>query len=255
MLKTLQTAQEPDELLFTSLPQACGLAPIRQTDPNDELAARTFRKRLVKALHELETAYEQLLGQGRQLLHEAFGVRSNSEQLRADLRVRASYLVERCLESVMKRFTLAATDETLADTAWLESLMMILADKPAHTWSDDDCAAFELKLNDVAQQFKRMEALQKDVAATGKVGFEAYRLVLTEADGHEVNQVLWVDKAEQEALDREVDEILDNPRLRNNPKLRQALMVGLAKEKLREAKPEDEIKVARRRGKRKAAAE
>lgn len=252
VLKTLQTAQEPDELLFTSLPQACGLAPIRHTDPNDESAARTFRKRLVKALHELEITYENLLSVGRQLLHAAFGVRSSAEHLRSDLRVRASYLVDRCLEPMLKRFTLAATDITLADTEWLESLMMILADKPAHAWSDDDRAAFELKLNDVAQQFKRLEALQKDIAATHHEGFEAYRLTLTKADGHELNQVVWIDQTQEDQLNRLVDEILDKPTLRNDAKLRQALIAKLAREVL-QVETSDDLKEARqRRGKRKA---
>jgi hypothetical protein len=252
VLKTLQTAQEPDELLFTSLPQACGLVPIRHTDPNDEMAARTFRKRLVKALHELEITYENLLSTGRQLLHSAFGVRSSPEHLRADLRVRASYLVDRCLEPMLKRFTLAATDNLLADTEWLESLMMILVDKPAHTWSDDDRAAFELKLNDVAQQFKRLEALQKDMAATSQEGFEAYRLTLTEADGHELNRVVWIDQDQEEHLNRLVDEILDKPTLRNDSKMRQALIARLAKEVL-QVEAQDEMKAARKRqSKRKA---
>ena len=256
VLKTLQTAQEPDELLFTSLPQACGLAPIRHTDPNDEMAARVFRKRLVKALHELEITYETLLGKGRELLHAAFGVRSSLEHLRADLRVRASYLVERCLEPTLRRFTLSATDDLLSDTAWLESLLMILADKPAHSWSDADRSAFELRLNDLARQFKRLEALQKDTAATSKEGFEAYRLTLTEADGHEQNQVLWVDDAQKDEASRLVDKILDEPTLRNNPTLRQAVLARLAKEVL-QVEAVDEIKAVRskvgKRGKRRAA--
>ena len=198
---------------------------------------------------------------GRELLHAAFGVRSSLEHLRADLRVRASYLVERCLEPMLRRFTLAATDETLSDTAWLESLLMILADKPAHSWSDEDRANFELRLNDLARQFKRLEALQKDTAATSKEGFEAYRLTLTEADGHEQNQVLWVDHAQQDEASRLVDKILDEPTLRNNPALRQAVLARLAKEVL-QVEAVDEVKavrskvgkrVGKQRGKRKAA--
>ncbi|MFM7426319.1 MAG: hypothetical protein ACKO7W_15220 [Elainella sp.] len=250
VLTTLQTAQEPDELLFTSLPQACGLAPIRHTDPTDQTAARTFRKRLVKALHELEIAYETLLSTGRQWFHAAFGVRSSPDQLRADLRVRASYLVDRCLEPLLKRFTLAATDSSLTDTEWLESLMMILADKPAHTWSDDDRAGFELRLNDVARQFQRLEALQTEMAATHQEGFEAYRLTLTEADGHELNRVVWVDQNQEEFLDRLVDEILNQPSLRNDPKLRQALLAKLAKEELQteaQTRAQNELQAARKR--------
>jgi len=57
----LQTAeaQEPDELLFTSLPQACGLSPI-VGEADDGTTATTFRTKLVAALQEIRlrmTAY------------------------------------------------------------------------------------------------------------------------------------------------------------------------------------------------------
>jgi hypothetical protein len=165
------------------------------------------------------------------------------------LQVRASYLVDHCLEPTLKRFTLAATDSTLADRKWLESLMMILADKPAHTWADDDRAAFELKLSDLAKQFKRLEALQKDMAATQQEGFMAYRLTLTQSDGNELNQMLWIDQDQESQLDELVEGILAQPAvqsaLRQNRQLGQGLIAKLAQQFLQSETP-DEIGQARR---------
>jgi len=42
VLQTLQQAQEPDELLFTSLPKACGLPPIIAGDEEDGTLAKTL---------------------------------------------------------------------------------------------------------------------------------------------------------------------------------------------------------------------
>jgi len=44
-LQTLRDSQEPDELLFTSLPQACGLSPIVVGgEADDGTTAIIFRK-------------------------------------------------------------------------------------------------------------------------------------------------------------------------------------------------------------------
>ena len=69
VLQTLQQAQEPDELLFTSFPKACGLPLIVASDEDDGTVAKTLRKKLVTALHEIQTAYDCLLTECQSLLH------------------------------------------------------------------------------------------------------------------------------------------------------------------------------------------
>jgi len=77
-----------------------------------------FRKKLVAALHEIQTAYDCLLSECQTLLYDAFAVRS-SDKLREDLRVRASYLVGQCLEPSLRRFTL--NNDTARAREWLEA--------------------------------------------------------------------------------------------------------------------------------------
>ena len=52
--KALLEAKEPDELLFTALPQACGLPPIVAGDDQDRNLVKQFRKKLVIALSSLQ---------------------------------------------------------------------------------------------------------------------------------------------------------------------------------------------------------
>jgi hypothetical protein len=61
VLQILQQAPEPDELLFTALPKACGLTPIGTSEGEDGTRAKTLRKKLVSALREIQTAYDELL--------------------------------------------------------------------------------------------------------------------------------------------------------------------------------------------------
>lgn len=82
VLQALKRDQEPDELVFTSLPQACGLPAITTGKAEDATTAKTLRGKLVEALREIQTAYDRLLNDCQTQLYEAFGIRSPETRLR-----------------------------------------------------------------------------------------------------------------------------------------------------------------------------
>ncbi|MBE9205893.1 hypothetical protein IQ244_05070 [Nostoc sp. LEGE 06077] len=235
ILKALQTTVEPDELLFKALPAACNLPAIGTEAGDDGVTARTLRTKLVHALRDIHTAYDQLLSDCQKLIYEAFGVRSPETKLREDLRVRANYLAGKCIEPLLKRFIRAASDETKTDAQWLEALVMIVADKPAESWTDDDATAFEMKLADLVRRFKNLEALQKEVAAKGE-GFEARRITITRPDGNDINRMVWVDHKRESQVEKIVDEIL--AKLPDDQQLRQAILAMLSERILNPDLPE-----------------
>jgi hypothetical protein len=212
VIQTLLQTQEPDTLLFTALPQACGLDPIRvegEHTSDNVIIARTFREALVQLLREIHTAYELLLKDCELLLYSAFGLRSNQDQLRQDLQFRARYLLGNCADSSLDRFVRAAVNETSEQRVWLEALLMIVADKPAEAWSDADRTLFEVKLGDLARRFRNLEALQKEVASYSKGGFEARRITVTQPDGKEIHQMVWMDHEQRTKLAPMVKQILE----------------------------------------------
>jgi hypothetical protein len=227
VLQNLQKAQEPDELLFTSLPLACGLNPIVVGDEDDGTVARTLCKKLVTVLHEIQTAYDRLLGECQILLHNAFAVRSTEEKLRQDLRVRASYLSGQVLERRVMSFVKAAVDENASDTEWLEALLMIVVDKPAKSWTDEDVTNFELNLSDLARRFKNLEALQKDSQTRDSEGFEARKITVTRPDGQETHSLIWFENKNQVEIDAAVGKILEMLSQYNNPQFEQAVVAKL----------------------------
>ncbi|MEB3884306.1 hypothetical protein [Lyngbya sp. CCY1209] len=226
VLQALKRDQEPDELVFTSLPQACGLPAITTGKAEDTTTAKTLRGKLVEALREIQTAYDCLLNDCQAQLYEAFGIRSPETRLREDLRVRASYISGQCLERILKSFARAAADESKSDRQWLEALVMIVADKPAESWTDADATGFEMKLSDIARRFKNLEALQKEVAAKGE-GFEARRITVTRPDGEETHRMVWVEHESEDKIEALVEDILQNSLVRDNPQLQQALVAKL----------------------------
>ncbi|WP_414574602.1 hypothetical protein [Anabaena sp. CCY 9402-a] len=235
ILKALQTTVEPDELLFKALPAACNLPPIGTETGDDGVTARTLRTKLVHALREIHTAYDHLLSDCQKLIYEAFGVRSPETKLREDLRVRANYLAGKCIEPLLKRFIRAASDESKSDAQWLEALVMIVADKPAESWTDDDVTAFEMKLADLVRRFKNLEALQKEVAAKGE-GFEGRRITMTRPDGQEIHRMVWVDHERESQVEKIVDKILAE--LPDEQQLRQAILARLSERILNADLPE-----------------
>ncbi|MEM9510695.1 MAG: hypothetical protein AAGA16_23925, partial [Cyanobacteria bacterium P01_E01_bin.35] len=184
VLQALKNTGEPDKLLFTELPQACGFPAINRSEDDNGITAKDFRIKLVEVIQELNKAYENLLSECQSLLLDAFGVRRGEPKLREDLRVRSNYLIGKCIEPTLKRFTKAAIDETVDDGQWLKALVMIVADKPAESWTDRDVTRFEIELADLVRKFQNLEALQKETTAKGE-GFEARRITVTHADGQE----------------------------------------------------------------------
>jgi hypothetical protein len=224
VLQALQQTVEPDELLFKELPQACHLPPINTGEADDGTTAKTLRTKLVQILRELHTAYDRLLSDCQTLLYDAFGVRASETKLREDLRVRARYLLGKCVERSLRSFTQAAVDEDKTDEEWLGALVMIVADKPPESWTDEDVTGFEIKLSDLARKFKNLEVLQKEVAAKGE-GFEARRITVTRSDGQETHRMVWVDREREEQIEQLVEQVLAN--LPDNDQIRQAVLAKL----------------------------
>ncbi|MCA6573102.1 MAG: hypothetical protein IM536_03480 [Pseudanabaena sp. M34BS1SP1A06MG] len=238
VVRTLQTAQEPDVLLFQTLPVACGLTAIASNQEDDGTTAKKFKGKLVQILQEVQTAYDRLLTECQSLLHDAFAVRHDEAKLREDLRMRASYLTDNCSERLLKRFVLAAADETVDDRQWLESLLMIIADKPAESWTDTDVRSFEPKLTDLARRFMNLESLHKEMAASyktysgkahsGAQSFDARRITIARPDGQEVHQLIWLDPKDSDRLEVLVEKILSEESVQGSDRLKQALIAKLA---------------------------
>jgi hypothetical protein len=226
VLQALQTAQEPDELLFVSLPKACGFNSMTAGEEENEQEAKAFRKKLVQCIHEIQTAYDNLLSDCQKHLYEAFGVHSKEANLREDLRVRAIYLVGQCIDPILKHFVIKAVDEDLPDKDWLEALIRIVADKHPKGWVDEDFSRFEIALSDLVRRFQNLEALRGEIRRQGK-GFDALRITVTEPNGQEVHEVVWIDEEHEDLFARLVEQALSAPELKDNPRLQKGFLAKL----------------------------
>jgi hypothetical protein len=228
----LLSATEPDRLLFETLPSAVGqlpiLAPGRSADGRERL--RSFRGALFRAIRELQGYYDRLLDRCRALMHAAFGVQSDPGKLREDLRVRAKYLFGRCVDPTLRRLTAAAVELDSDDKTWLESVVMVIADRPAETWAGEDALAFEINLAEVANRFARLEALLRETVAHPHESFDARRVTVTDQDGRELQRVVWVDRSQRERVQEYAIKLAESIRAFGEPQIREALALAILDE-------------------------
>ena len=197
----LLTVTEPDDLLFSVLPRVFGGAPLNLGSNVPTVSWDPFRTSLVAALRELQNYYDELLQRCRQAIRRAFGVRADVARLREDLRVRASYLVGGVIEPRLRAFVIAAADESVPDQKWIESLAMIVADRPVESWGPDGFSLFEADLPNFSRRFASLESLHRESIREGIEGFDARRITITEPSGEETSRLLWIDRGSRSVVE------------------------------------------------------
>jgi hypothetical protein len=108
----------------------------------------------------------------------------------------AGLLAGQVLDPALRRFMNAAQDKDKTDQQWLEGVIMVVADKPAEVWRDEDRHTFAANLATLAQKFLNLHQLAAKVQAAGNGKFDARLVSITNPDGREAREVIWVDAAE-----------------------------------------------------------
>ena len=226
---TLLSAREPDELLFSALPQACGLSEFPDEDAQaDHRLAGEYVSRLRAALGELATAYERLLSDIGDLLHGGFAGEVPRPALRDDLRSRSHRVRSHVIEPRMRAFLATATDENLDDRDWLEAMAMTIAGKPPTSWSDHDLTMFEALVAERSRWFRRLELLWHETQPLGGDGFVARRVTITAPDGREHAQLVAADAATEKIVEDVLGDALAKLEQRIGSRAQDALLGALA---------------------------
>jgi hypothetical protein len=206
--RAILEGREPVKLVFTTLPEACGLPPIGSDGLKtpDELAARL---RLRTALHEIRTAYPKLIERTRNAICAAFDVAAKAPAGRSIISDRAAQLAVAVTEPALKAFALRLADLALDDRAWVESVANLLARKSPERWLDNDETEFHHQLQIAAGRFKRTEMIF--IGTTKKLNGHACRIAITKSDGSEVGDLVnWdgMDESRIGPVEGEIQQIL-----------------------------------------------
>lgn len=208
----LLRVQDPAALLFRDLPRACGLEPFTAEEHLDEARLDDFVAAMAASVRELHGAYPALLERISEALARATETMVGLEPLQPLLVRRAERLTNTLAEPELKAFALRLADGKLTNKAWLESLASFLARKPAERWAEADEREFHHRLKLLGRRFIRVEAAlgAENVPLEAAPGEAVYRLLITGADGKELEDQVRGNVTGEAALDleRQVTELL-----------------------------------------------
>ena len=202
----LLDARDPVKLVFTMLPEACGLPPIGNDNFKDpeELASR-----LRRALHEIRMAYPTLIHRLEVAIFAAFDVDKGNPGARRIITERATQLAAALTEPVLKSFVIRVADTVLGDRAWVESIANLLTRKSCERWVDSDETEFHHQLEIAAGRFKRTELAR--IGTSKRLNGHACRIALTKSDGNEVGDLVnWegMDESKIVPVEGQIQQIL-----------------------------------------------
>ena len=230
--KTVLNAREPDELLFTQLPEAFGFPTFSAQITTDSQTVSEFFSALQDALAELEQVYDILLNSVELLLIEAFTLTPTAEKLRAELVARAEPLLSVTIEIDLKGFLVQVCSGGHDHTGWLEAIATYLAKKPPSAWVDADKAQFEINLSQIARKFRHFEAVSYEkLAHTESSAGEPIRVGITAPNQTEQERVVTLTPTANEQtaeMEDEIRKVFDKFDVDDNPELHIAILARIS---------------------------
>ena len=170
----LLAAVEPDDLLFTTLPEALGFLPI-PADAGTYHHSHAYAEAVAEVIEELESAYPNLLDQLLKML-----LTTSAETSRLAITGQAAALADEVLDPGVRAFVLTLANTHLeSDTDWIKTIATVVSQKAPAEWRDDDLHRFEHELPQQVAAFRRIVALHAQHRADGGGPFDAFRVTFT----------------------------------------------------------------------------
>lgn len=196
-------AREPAKLLFRDLPVACGIEPFIHSgtwNKNKKEVAR-FVNELQRSLEELKVAMPGLRNRIAQQITKSFGLPdslSKFKDARDDLAQRSERLLVNIADIELKAFCLRLFDNYMPEAEWIESIGSLIATLPPSRWKDQDEDAFRENLGAIVQRFLHVESVHFSPVTGAMLPAQAIRIAVTQQDGSEQHEVIYLSKDEQQ---------------------------------------------------------
>jgi hypothetical protein len=211
-LRAVKEARQPDRLLFTDLPAACGFPGFEATGTVEAAQVDAYFATLRAAFAELQRAYPHLLAEIERLIVSAFGQEGPLAKARQEIEHAARYVLHVAVDAKLKAFLMRAADAATEDSTWLESIATLLAGKPPTHWDDQDRARFEVQLAATARTFEHFRVLAFEMERSGAALLDGdprlLRVSVTAPDADELERVVQVPAPLQERADRARQQLL-----------------------------------------------
>ncbi len=232
--QVLSAATDPDELIFSALPQALGLDPILATATKDKQTAESYVDRLTSALDDISHASEALRRDVVVALGEAFGISGDLRQLRTGLTEALGGFANASLEVDLQGFVSRVLNTSLPDEDWLDPIIIRLTNKALGDWADQDVENFPLRVKEMARRLDRVshlyevkETLLVPRAAEPKQ-IDTHLLTLTTPQGTEARTLIHMPKQSRSTADALVVSVIRQAEQQLGPGGARILLAALA---------------------------
>jgi hypothetical protein len=236
----LLQAKEPDVLLFSELPIACGVAPFGSS-PAQPADLPAFFRTLKQSLAELQRAYDDLLAELQNVLFAAFKLSGGTPATsRESLRSRAQALVDHCVDVRLRAFVMHLSDSDTEDASWIEAGATMLVGKAPKSWSDTDRIRHEVALTDIVRNFRHLEVLVFEHTRRiqgGQQPGQIIRIGVSDRTSRDAEAVVVVERKDNGRLAEAIIELrasLDKLNLSERPELALAALATVSKQLLGE---------------------
>lgn len=200
----LETAVEPDELLFEVIPQALGLPKVggsaESYSKRDLLAAA-----VAKAMTELNNTADHLLEElAAEILEHA------GETSRLALTGQAASLENEILDPDARSFIMTvANDAVDSSDQWIKAIATVVSQKAVAEWSDEDLTRYRVTVPTHIAAFYRLMALHADNRAEGLGAFASRRVTFTTSDGRENHRLVSFDESDRPAVEAAMQDAIE----------------------------------------------
>ncbi|MBF8184919.1 ATP-binding protein [Nonomuraea sp. K274] len=199
--QVLSEATDPDQLVFTALPQALALNAIPTHATKDEQAAEAYVTRVTNALDAISGASTALRRDVVAAIGQAFGIPGDLTQLRAGLAEALSGFASASLELDLQGFVSRILNTSLPNEDWLDPIIIRLTNKALGDWTDQDVDSFYPRVKEMARRLDRVGHLYQvqevpapQTRAPEPKQINTHLLTLTTPQGTEVRTLIHVPK-------------------------------------------------------------
>lgn len=220
-----RNTQSPMQLLFKELPEACGFTAYTDEQHFNGSNPNEFLNVLVECLNILNKAYQNLLGQFKLQLCEAFELSEQNDigRIRNTLNQRYAGLEKYTMDGLgLKAFILRLQNDKDTDQAWLESVAAFLGKAPPDKWKQNNIAQAEYRLHELSERLKEL-ALVHAEQLKADVGNQATLIRVVSEQG-EYSQIAYL----TDELKKQAEEKIEELKLATADKaLKQAILARL----------------------------
>ena len=196
----ITAAVEPDELLFTCLPECFDLPAVP--------AESTHYPHETDYAERLGLAMDELTDRQRKLEEEILAdvLHTAAEKSRRVVSGQAEALDGEVLDPAVRAFVLTLRgDADATDTRWACAVATTVSKKAPTEWTDGDHVRFRHELRVHIEAFHRLVALHADSRAKAAGPFEVYRITITRPDGGEHHRLVDLNEADRLRADDAVE--------------------------------------------------